>query len=34
MSDILKPETERKLQKLDSVEDYNTRIREARWPEL
>ena len=26
MSDILKPEYERKLQKLDSVEDYNTRL--------
>ena len=34
MSDILKPEYERKLQKLDSIEDYNTRIREAKWPEL
>ena len=34
MSDILKPEYERKLQKLDSVEDYNTRIRDGKWPEL
>ena len=34
MSDMLKPEYERKLKKLDSVEDYNTRIREAKWPEL
>ncbi len=29
MSDILKPEYERKLQKLDSVEDYNTSIRDG-----
>ena len=34
MSDMLKPEYERRLQKLDSVEDYNTRIRDGKWPEL
>ena len=34
MSEFLKPEYERKLQKLDSVEDYNTRIRPAKWSEL
>ena len=34
MSDILKPEYERKLQQLNSVEDFNLRIREAKYPDL
>jgi hypothetical protein len=34
MSDILKSEYERKLQQLNSVEDFNLRIREAKYPDL
>ena len=34
MSDILKPEYERKLQQLNSVEDFNLRIREAKYLDL
>ena len=34
MSDILKPENIRKLEQVDSVEDLNKRIREAKYPEL
>ena len=32
MSDILKPDNGRKLEKLDNVEDFNKRIREAKYP--
>jgi hypothetical protein len=34
MSDILKPEYERKLQQPNSVEDFNLRIREAKYRDL
>jgi hypothetical protein len=34
MSDMLKRDYEKKLEKINSVEDYNTRIREGKWPEL
>ena len=34
MSDILKPEYEKKLQQLDSVENVNKRVRDAKYPEL
>ncbi len=34
MSDILKPENIRKLEQVDSVENLNKRIREAKYPEL
>ena len=32
MSDILKPDNVGKLEKLDNVEDFNNRIREAKYP--
>jgi hypothetical protein len=34
MSDILKPDNIRKLEKLDNVDDFNKRIREAKYPDL
>jgi hypothetical protein len=34
MSDILKPDYERKLKQLDSVESYNKRVRDAKCPSL
>ena len=32
MSDILKLDNIRKLEKLENVEDFNKRIREAKYP--
>jgi hypothetical protein len=34
MSDILKLDNIRKLEKLENVEDFNKRIREAKYPDL
>jgi hypothetical protein len=34
MSDILKPDNIRKLEKLENVEDFNKCIREAKYPDL
>ena len=34
MSDVLKPDYERKLNQLESVENYNKRVRDAKYPEL
>ena len=34
MSDILKEDNIRKLEKLENVDDFNKRIREAKYPEL
>ena len=34
MSDMLKRDYEKKLEKINSAEDYNTRIRDGKWPEL